>query len=211
MRQGLTFRPNVNHLPHKFLESEANEYLQANNFETCSLPYYEFMPEKAINLLKFRFDMTSLYIRGRSDRLAIHKSLPITFEYEAKTHGNTKYQDLAIELLPLMHHISESKLGVECLYILKTVFGNGGFWINKIPAIRNFWIPPRKEYDELRNIFKNIIYVQFGDVHILEGLVGGSGDPFVIIDRSIVRNLPDWHDLIKQRLLGLTEIQPNLL
>jgi hypothetical protein len=190
----------VDHKPHNSLETDVNEFLKSNNFITCSATYHDVMPTDAVKILQYRFDMTSLYIRGRADRIAIHKTIPITFEWECKTHINQKYKDLTIELLPLAHHISKVELGVDCLYIFRTDIAEGGFWANDLPEIRQIWMPPRKEYEKLRDLFKRIIENIYKTKKITESVVSGSGDPFLIIDKSVIVNLPDWRKLITDRI-----------
>ena len=155
------------------------------------------MKKEIKDLLSRRFTMTSLYIRGRADRIAVHKTLPIVFEWEVKTHANPKYDDLTMELLPLAHHISKLHLGVDCLYIVNVNQKyEGCFWVSNLPKIRSVFSPGRKEYESLEPIFDDIIHLYFPGKEIMRWGGGGSKDPFIIIDKSEMQILPDWRESI---------------
>lgn len=200
IQQESTFIPNVDYEPHAILESGAAKYLQDLGFYIHESTYHSIMPQILKDILTRRFSFTSLYIRGRADRLAIHSNLPIEFEWEAKTHNNIKYNDLTLEALPLIHHISKSKLGVECLYIARVHNHEFGFWIDKMPPIRNIFLPPRSIYDPIRDKLKIIFKDYFPNKEIYEWRTGGTNDPFIIIDSEEINKLPDWRELVISRI-----------
>ena len=190
----------VDNKNHKSLERRVMDHLNSRNFMTASATYHDVMPKEIKDRLSRLFDLTSLYLRGRSDRIAVHKILPITFEWEAKTHVNSKYQDLTVEALPMMQHIIKSWLGVKCLYVFEINGNEGGFWVHEIPQIRCAWIPPRREYEEHREFFIKRVRWLFKDMNIVENPVGGTGDPFFIIDKEQIARLINWRILIDELL-----------
>lgn len=184
-------------LTHATLEQRVCNYLVSKNYIVDEATYHNVMSEDTVKFLRYRFTPTALYIRTRADRIACHRSGLIDFEWEAKTHDlSNKYRDLTIEVLPLMHHINKIKLGVKCLYVFDVKGINGGFWVDHLPPIKFAAIPPRREYESMKQMFTDSITQFFPGVHISYNNVGGSGDPFVIFDYSVISKLPHWKTLI---------------
>ncbi len=182
------------YIPHKNLETDVKDFLESRNYLIYEATYHAIATTEIRDILRTRFTPTSLYLRGRADRIAIHKTLTLEFEFECKTHISRDYHDCTIELLPLIHHLSKSKLGVKCFYAYRdNTFSPAiecGFWIDQLPKIREIWIPPRRTnnipwFDELARFW-------LPDIPVSHNAVGGSGDPFLIIDESIVKSLPHW-------------------
>lgn len=157
-------------------------------------------PKSVTEILSRRWSMTALYLRGRADRIAIHKTKPIEFEWEAKTHHNPRYSDLTIEFLPLVHHISKVKLGVKCLYVFNINGVDGGFWAHDLPQIRQIHFPPRVEYNLTRKFIMPLMKSYFPNASIYESVVNGSNDPFVIFDKSVIGKSRHWKELIDELL-----------
>jgi len=175
-----------------------NEYLEGLGYLTGSFAYHDVMPLPIKNRLQYLFTFTSLYIRGRADRVAVHKSSNDVFEYEVKTH-NKKGNDLLIELLPFLHHLNKSRLGVRCLYIFNVQNQQGGFWIDKYPPIRIVMIPSNDHWHDLQNELYKMSVGILPDIKIVKvGEVNGSGDPFLIIDKVEIAKLPHWKEIILQ-------------
>lgn len=192
---------NPNDPEHKELEVSATKWLEQNEFLCTCATYHEVMSENIQYILQQRHSSTALYIRGRADRLAIHKRLPIEFEYECKTHKSAEKDDLLIEMVPVAFHLAKSELGVRCLYIYRSRLGQEyGFWMhkNEMPKIREIHIPHRwNNAPNLAANFKHIAKVAFPNVPIQVGVqVRGTGDPYLIINRSEVLQLSDWHALV---------------
>lgn len=193
----------VNYPPHSLLERDVIKYLQSAGFEICTAPYHDTMPSEIVKLLKNRFDLTSLYLRGRADRIAIHKTLPITFEFELKTHSNAKYHDWVIEALPLMHHMSKSQLGVLALYVFRNPYQDCecGFWVNQMPLANRAVYTNR--YHE-KGLTPNFLKFWKQYFPYLDWELGrksnGSDDPYVVVNESIVKMLPHWQTLIDDLL-----------
>lgn len=185
---------------HKSLEVRVNEYLTEHGYITASATYHDVMPDAIKRILMNRFDFTSLYIRGRADRIAVHKVKNITFEWEVKTHQRTGKNDLTIEALPMLHHIIKDKLGVRCLYIFNVNGIEGGFWVRDMPAIRCTFVPPRPAYQPIRNELISMVKTIYPTMDIVEMPVGGTGDPFFIIDKEQIVRLIDWRILVDELL-----------
>jgi hypothetical protein len=184
--------------------------LRDRDFLGDEATYHSALTADVSLLLANRYDLTSLYLRGRADRIAIHSTLPVTFEWECKTHLSTKYQDLTLELLPLMHHLVKAALGVECLYCCRNPHTGQdcGFWAAEIPAVRDVWIPPRWPQAN-RELLKTRARRRFPAARLMERTTAGSKDPFVIIAEPTVVALPDWRALIENRLAVMEKAIAN--
>lgn len=193
--QGLRITPdNINH---KNLEKIATDYLISRNYATTSVTYHDVMPLDIQRRLSRLFTFTSLYIRGRADRLAIHNNKPIVFEWDVKTNINSRYEDLTIEIYPLIHHIIKSWVNVRCLYICSINGKEGGFWVDELPVIREIRIPENNNWKQLVPQLTNITNWIFPNTKLINPSPSrGSGDPFAIIDKTEVSKFTDWRLLI---------------
>lgn len=183
---------------HQALEKDVEQALSALGFLIASATYHSVLPSEVKDRLQNTYTSTALYLRGRADRIAIHKELPLVFEWEAKTHSSTLWHDMTIEALPLCHHLAEAQLGVRCLYAYRNPYKkhNVGFWISDMPPIREIKIPIRwteatQEWfaQQFRRFMPQV------PISILENC-RGSRDPFVIIDQSEIEKMPHWNMLI---------------
>ena len=120
--------------PHSDLQDRVSTYLISRGFVVDDAPYHEKMTREVSDRLKQQRNPTALYLRGRADRVAVHKILDLSFEWECKTHSSRKYSDICIEAMPFFHHRSRYEMsGVKCLYIYENPF-NGesyGFWAHQ--------------------------------------------------------------------------------
>lgn len=194
-------------ITHQTLESEATEYLNKNGYLVDAATYHTKMRREIVERLQRTYNPTSLYLRGRADRIAIHKIYPVAFEWEAKTHTSEVYHDMTLEALPLCHHISKARLGVECLYIYQDNYPRHehevGFWVTQLPPIREIKIPNRWDSATI-NWYRVMFGLFLPGVRVVEmGRGGGSGDPFIIIDESVVCNLKSWQELALEPLRRL--------
>lgn len=186
---------------HSELESDASEFMERRGyFVDIKATYHERLPRRIARLLGFRYDPTSLYLRARADRIAVHQTLPIQFEWEAKTHRSIKYHDMTIEALPLIYHLRKAELGVKCLYIYRDKYFDPvrdiGFWVDQMPPIRMAMIPERWEGD-IGDWYFELITRHLPGVRVQRGgHTAGTDDPFVIIDESYLLDLVDWRQLI---------------
>jgi hypothetical protein len=187
---------------HSGLEYDVKAHLDSLGYYTAEATYHSVMPRQITNRLAGIFTPTSLYIRGRADRIAVHKYKNIVFEWEAKTHDeNNKYKDITIELPPLMHHASKSKLAVLCIYICRdnNLNRNCGFWAYKIPKIREIHFVNGKLSMPVEKFYKKQCEIYFPGVPIRNIKKNkGTGDPYVIIDKDVADSLHHWKQLIEE-------------
>ena len=156
--------------------------------------YHKSLPVATAELLRVNPLVSALYIRSRADRIAISRTRQ--FEFEVKTHFNSRYGDLTIEVIPFLMHYAK-RMFIDCLYVCSVNNREFGFWISKPPKIREVNIPPlnKNQYvKETINSFRN--ESMFRDVVWKEKIVNGSGDPYLVIDRSEICNLRDWKELL---------------
>jgi hypothetical protein len=183
-------RPTVDDKNHEELQRTVAAYLDELNYLVDAGPYHESMRDDTRKRLQEVFTPTSLYIRGRSDRIAVHEKVPLCLMWECKTNAG-RYRNAAIEALPLAYHV---KLGVRVLYIYWDVVTDfqGAFWVKQLPPISRIKIPDRWN-GELVQSFKEEFAIAFPDVGIdCGGRTSGSGDPFVLIREEHVRHMLDW-------------------
>jgi len=179
--------------PHMDLETDANEFLDAHGFRHGSATYHNVMPAEIQSALIRNNDPTSLYIRTRADRLAVHSTIRnCAFQYECKTAGGRR-DNMAVEAIQLAQHVMAARLGVRSLYIYRdTRKGiDCGFWNTSIPTIAAIHVPDGHEGLE------GVLAISFPNVEIRPVFKGGgSGDPYCLIEWQHVAKLKDWRHLI---------------
>lgn len=188
-----------NAITHQTLEQDVCNYLLSLGFKTYALPYHETLDSGVVRILGSRYDPTSLYIRARADRFAIHLQKNIQFEFDAKTHENSKYSDMTLELYPFILHLRKAKIGIKSLYCYRDPFAklDCGFWFNEIPPIRQINIPSAIRMKHLHEWFAKMAEIHFKNVPVyFPNHRNGSGDPYLIVDKHDVRLLPSWKTLI---------------
>ncbi len=203
MHLSSALRVNPDNGHHQSLEDEVIEYLEGLGFKTIAAPYHDTMPPAIVELLRRRWTLTDLYLRARADRIAIHRQRALTFEFECKTHINPRYKDMALELLPLVHHFDKARRGVKCLYCYHNPFTaeDGGFWIQNMPRPRVLMLPLRGCWVEHHAELERWANDLWPDVPVKRmPVVFGSGDPFVVIDSSSLLAMASWQDLIRDTL-----------
>lgn len=187
---------------HDEFEQTIREFLTARDFLTDQSTYHAALrPETAAELSR-RYSPTALYIRGRADRIAIHRFLPLEFEWEAKTTDKKWHRNLAIEAYPLIHHIMKARTGVRCLYAYWNPHtgAEAGFWTHQIPRIREIKLPNRWS-EAQRTWFKRLFAQYLPGIYVDDQCeANGSKDPFVIIDGTTVHALADWRQLIDEAI-----------
>lgn len=177
---------------HKTLETDVHEYLELRGFWLFAMTYHERLSANEVTTLSRQYDPVSLYIRGRADRVAIHTELGVSFEWEAKTGDS--YRNAAIEILPLLHHISKIPMHVPCLYTYRNANHghDGGFWVDKMPPIMRAMFPTNPRWGDtewLQDAFASV----FPDTEIRQTApCAGSGDPYVLISGDEIEALSDW-------------------
>lgn len=184
--------------PHVTLEREVNELLESLGYYHAAATYHEVLSAELQSRLKVVYSLASIYIRTRADCIAIHKSLPLVFELDAKTHKSQRYRDITVELIPFLHHIYKSSLGVPCLYCYWNPVHEQtcGFWFADLPMVREVRITSRCE--RFRSRLTKACDELLPGVPLIpqRSTTDGSDDAFLVIDGKTVDRLPSWRDLI---------------
>lgn len=184
---------------HKKLVAEVDRFLNDRQFVISEKTYHDgHMERRAVERLQVTFSPTALHIRANADRIAINPSTGLALYYEAKTGEG---RDICIEALPLADHIHNAKRRVLCLYCCLDRFGNNkGFWCHAMPKIRCVFLP-RQRMKIVMDWYSDHLPVMFPDCDIVRlESVRGSGDPFVVIDESIVATMPSWQHLLDEEI-----------
>lgn len=200
------------HNGHSAFENEVRQYFESQGFYTDQATYHEAMSQSVKDRLSCTDTPTSLYIRGRADRVAIHRSLPIVCQWETKTHDSQRYHDMVIELLPFLHHLKAGELGARCLYAYKNSYINmdHGFWTDDFPPVRQVFLTKRMPAD-LGGLVEPALAKYLPRVKIIRDYKPsfGSGDPFFIVDQKDVVKLPHWKTLIDE--FATSYVAPSIL
>lgn len=184
---------------HLKFENEVSAFLDERDFMTASATYHKVFPDEMRRLMQRRFERSTLLIRSRADRFSIHRTMPIAFEWDAKTHTTPDREDITIELIPLVSHMAKSPLGARALFAHFNPYNakHSGFWVDSMPSARVIMIPSAKWTSSQIEWFECISETYFPGVKTINITSRGSGDPFVIFDSGIVRELPSWQELIE--------------
>lgn len=195
--------PSVHDERHAELQSDVMRFAESLGFITDEATYHTVMGPETVRRLQFLDTETTLYLRGRADRICVHKTQPIAFEVECKSKPpNSSGKDWTIEAYPLAVHCMLSAVaGVDCLYAYRDVV-NGfecGFWCSEIPSIRDLFFTSRNSFLQPR--IEQMMWYGTSDYNIKKIKSGaGSNDHFAVIDISVARNLPNWRSLLKDRI-----------
>lgn len=189
----------LNDSQHVVFVDRITTYLEELNFLVDEATYHEVMKEETRERLRVLYTPTSLYIRGRADRIAVHKVVRLCIMWEAKTN-NGNYRNMAMEALPIVNHL---KTGVRCLYLYWDVVDGfeGGFWVNELPPIDRILLPNRWDAGMVKYFGAEFDRWLPGVPVVPTGRNSGSGTPFIIIKRADRDVLFDW----RQELITLTE------
>lgn len=178
-------RPTPDDPNHARLERDATDFLHHQGFLVDDATYHDNMAENVVKRLQRIDNPTSLYCRGRADRVAVHHKHPVCFEFECKTKSESRRDkpDAFIEALPIAHHILKAKLGVRSLYIYRDDYMplEVGMWAEDLMALISVVrITPRARRTPglsgyLRAVFGNKCRDFNG--------YGGSQDAYCVIER----------------------------
>jgi hypothetical protein len=186
---------------HSRFENTVKTFLHERDFLTASATYHDVFPDEMRELMQRRFERTTMLIRARADRFAIHRTMPIAFEWDAKTHITPRHEDITIELIPLVSHMAKSNLGARAMFAHFNPYNarhpHSGFWVNDMPPVRVIMIPAAKWTPVQIAWFESLCSTYFPTVATRNITSQGSGDPFAIFDSSIVQELPSWQELIE--------------
>lgn len=181
------------------------QHFESLGFYTDEATYHEVMSEEVRDRLASIYEPTSLYIRGRADRIAVHKHQPLVCQWEAKTHDTRGRHDMLIELLPFLHHLNASELGVKVIYAYQDrhIGIAGGFWVAEHPPVRQIFLTDRMP-DSLLGPVNSMLATYMSRVPVRRNYrpTFGSGDPFFIVDEKDVRAMRHWAELVDEFAAG---------
>jgi len=182
---------------HEQFEAHVVEWLSTHGWCVEDLTYHNRLSTQLKNILIYRNSPTALAVRSRADRISICLDYPVEFFLEIKTTLFPQHQNIALEAFPLAIHALQAKHGIRCLYVHRhaTTKKECGFWVHQLPPLREIRIPRRWDNDTtlwFRSVFESI----FPAVPVIDTPSRGSGDPFAIIDASVVKTLPHWKRLV---------------
>jgi hypothetical protein len=185
---------------HKSLESDIKDYVQSIGGRVVKAGYHDVMPKDITETLQFMDDETSMYVRCRKDLVAVLPDSPAIL-LDAKTrpqpHDNGA-KDLLIEARPLAHAIILSRIGVNTVFCCRMTDIEFGFIANDQigSQIRDVSFPQFRHNQDGVNTLQALLAPIYpnADFGLCGG--GGSGDPFCIIGRPIIKLAPHWKDII---------------
>lgn len=188
---------------HSELESEAVATLREFGYEVGEAPYHSKMSDQMIDRLHKSFQLPSLLVRTRADRLAVHSDGDAV-KVEAKTHSRRDKHDFTVELLPLVEHLRDHEFcGAETIYVYRNPVHPDPAERGKIYAayahdmaevVAVALIPDRPENAGHMEWFRKQALDFFGKKAFTtawkrpgqDDMEAGSGDPFVIIPERLV-------------------------
>ena len=182
---------------HEAFEGEVASWIASRGFLIAEATYHAVMPLKVADVVRRRETATARYLRHRADRIAVHPTLPIEFEWEAKTHGSAAGHNMAIDAEQWVQFAMHASLGVRCLLCYQDASADldRGFWFHNLPPVNRVLLPDRWQGD-IRLQMKQAIIRWIGVEPTDCGPIGGSNDPLIIVDEAVIRALPDWRALI---------------
>jgi hypothetical protein len=184
---------------HADVESRVAKWLKAHRFLVERATYHDCFSPEAVLKLRNMWCPTALNLRGRADKVAIRP--PCVFEYEAKTGSG---DNISIEALPLARHVSEARLGVQCLYVLESeVHRSRGFWCTDVPEFSGPFIPPQPGRPGLVEFYERRLQEAFGRKPVRCQQTKGSGDPFVLVKGEALSQLDSWQALLAEVIAKL--------
>jgi len=190
--------PSVHDKHHEKLEQDVTALLENLGFLVDASTYHESMRKDTVARLKNVNTPTAFYVRGKADRIAVHKHRDICFMWEAKTNSDPrKRRNAAFEAMPLATHM---KHGQRCLYVYRDIVSGfeGGFSVNRIPPVSRILMPKRWGTN-LVGYFTETLEGAFPGTPISEinwRPGQGSGDPFVLVEEENLKSQEwfDWKD-----------------
>ena len=163
---------------------------------------YDRWPEELQDLIKRRWSFTALKVRTESDRIVMHRILPVDFLLDIK--GGKTGEDLCIEALPyLLACDAAERFGVRRLYAAYHPRYNReyGFWARRDGVrLRELRLTDKLSLEQNTRIWDRC-REWWHDLPVRRQppTACGSDDPFFVIDKSLLigeGGLPHWQDLV---------------
>lgn len=202
---------------HARLESDVIEFLTARDFLTASATYHEVFEDGIAEMLKWRQSAAAVFVRHRADRIAVHKSLPLEFEWDAKCsyHANDSFWKrgmIFLDLVPYAYARNLLELGISTLYCCRERKSglDVGFWSHEVQdgLIDTINIPPRWLGPE-RDYYEYLVRTMFPSCEPASFRTGGSNDPYIKL--VMPEELPerDWREVIEKTVAQSVEAGPR--
>ena len=184
---------------HTPFQYEVADYLQASGFAVGSMTYHDCLLSDMQELLKVRDTPTAEYVRNAADMIAVHRTLPVEFLVEVKTHRSNRYHDLTAEARQFCQRLREADAGGLCLFVYHDPgVRDVGFWLHQCPPVREVRIPDRWDGDTVARYIREAEAMLPGVPVLLTRSTAGSDTPFVVIAEDELRGLPDWQSQVAE-------------
>jgi hypothetical protein len=201
---------------HAKAQADFIAFLQSVGFWVEDLTYHTNMDKKVAALVALDHSPTSLLVTNRPDGYAIHPIYDLAFEFEIKTHQDgvvSEGPDVEIEALPLLQRAMESQCGTKCLYVCQHNGVDFGFWVDAMPEFRSAMYPPKKRHmwvmrEKLIPLIEEYLKPTWGVQAQPNAVCAGSGDPFIIVSKSVWSKLPHWVTLVANAISASPERRP---
>jgi len=196
-RPVIAIRPD--HAPHVDLLHTVERYLIDHGATILpSLCYHDVLPVEIQTRLKCCLHPSAHYLRTRADRIVMTSEPEARlFEYDVKTAAarGADQQDMCLELTPTACHVL-LRHQIDCLFCYRHIDGREyGFWCSDPPEVRSVFIPYRNH--QFFDIYHSMAVSAFPGSNVRRiGSTRGSGDPFIVIDQSVLATLSDWRSLL---------------
>jgi len=189
-----------NSIGHRDLEAEVAGVFEAHDFLTAKAPYHDTMAPEIIDRLSQCNSPTARYLRGRSDRVAIHRRRDQVIPWEVKTTPGL-HPRIPVEAIPIMHHVQAR---IPVLYVCRHLRHqwDAAFWTHRLPKFDVIFISPKCDAYE-----SGVVQRFFGAPEFWKWKptfepcqVNGSGDAFALISRESLEAVGlDWRAEIARR------------
>lgn len=176
----------LNDLHHQILERDVTKYAESRGWLVGAGTYHDAMPQPVVNILRKIDTPMGLYVRGRSDRVAVRGNRCHLFETKTTNHEGS--DRIPIEMLPLACHIELARsFDVAVLYVCRMVHCGFecGFFTSHPPVPAEFIIPAWRWALWQQMWFHRIMTRVWPGVPIsIVDNMGRSGDPFGWFSRN---------------------------
>lgn len=187
---------------HSTLENDVKNFLISRGYYIASATYHDVMDRTVVRRLTEIYTPNSLYVRSRSDKVAVHREKDIVLEYDPKTAIKNKPY-ATFEVYPICQNAAAKYIFKDCLYIYRDKFNDieVGIWIEeliKLP-ISVIIIPSIRWNEEKQEMFRGIFELILPNtrIHIApKDRNYGTNDPFLTVDNRFISKFQHWKDCI---------------
>jgi len=187
---------------HNEFQTRGIEYLKGKGYEVMDTTYHNTFSEKAAAILQnMNYDITALYLKGWPDNWIIRDDFVAAIDWKTQEIERPNY---SIEATSYAIHYTLAKIGIRVIYPYWDVFTKTekGILLDKDKKFAivgdTVLFPPQADKNiQTKTLQRDFLRDVFGEKLQFHNSKGGhSPDPFFIIKANIIKNLPDWKDLI---------------